>query len=42
MDTYPPPRVLVLGELQTASFRIWTRVTVSIYYEENYRTTMYK
>ena len=33
------PRVLVLCEMQSVSSRIWTRVTVSISYDDNYYTT---
>ena len=35
----PFPRVLVLCEIQSVSFRIWTRVTVSISYDNNHYTT---
>ena len=35
----PFPRVLVLCELQSVSFRIWTRLTVSIFYDDNQYTT---
>ena len=35
----PFPRVLVLCEMQSASSRIWTRVAVSISYDENHYTT---
>ena len=34
----PFPRVLVLCEMQSASFRIWTRIAVSIYYDDNHYT----
>ena len=34
----PFPRVLVLCEMQSASCRIWTRVAVSISYDDNYNT----
>ena len=33
------PKVLVLCEMQSASSRIWTRVTVSISYDDNHNTT---
>ena len=35
----PFPRVLVLCEIQSVSSRIWTRVTVSIFYDDNHYTT---
>ena len=35
----PFPRVLVLCEMQTVSSRIWTRVAVSISYDDNDYTT---
>ena len=35
----PFPRVLVLCEMQSVSFRIWTRVAVSISYDDNHYTT---
>ena len=35
----PFPRVLVLCEMQSFSYRIWTRVTVSISYDDNHYTT---
>ena len=35
----PFPRVLVLCEMQSVSSRIWTRVAVSISYDDNYYTT---
>ena len=35
----PFPRVLVQCEMQSASSRIWTRVTVSISYDDNHYTT---
>ena len=35
----PFPRVLVLCEMQSVSARIWTRVTVSISYDDNHYTT---
>ena len=35
----PFPRVLVLCEMQSVSFRIWTRVVVSISYDDNHYTT---
>ena len=31
--------VLVLCEMQSVSFRIWTRVAVSILYDDNHYTT---
>ena len=34
----PFPRVLVLCEMQSASSRSWTRVTVSIPYDDNHYT----
>ena len=33
------PRVLVLCEMQTVSFRIWTLVTVSIFFDDNHYAT---
>ena len=36
----PFPRVLVLCEMQSASSRIWTRVAVSISYDDNHHTTI--
>ena len=35
----PFPRVLVRCEMQSVSSRIWTRVTVSISYDDNHYTT---
>ena len=35
----PFPSVLVLCEMQSASSRIWTRVAVSISYDDNHYTT---
>ena len=35
----PFPRVLVLCKMQSVSSRIWTRVTVSISYDDNHYTT---
>ena len=35
----PFPRVLVLCEMQSASSRIWTRVVLSISYDDNHYTT---
>ena len=35
----PFPRVLVLCEMQSVSFRIWTHVAVSISYDDNHYTT---
>ena len=35
----PLPRVLALREMQSVSSRIWTRVTVSISYDDNHYTT---
>ena len=35
----PFPRVLVLCEMQSVSSRIWTRVVVSIPYDDNHYTT---
>ena len=34
----PFPRVLVLCEMQSVSSRIWTRVAVSIFYDDNHYT----
>ena len=34
----PFPRVLVLSEMQPASSRFWTRITVSISYDDNHYT----
>ena len=39
MGFIPFPRVLVLCEMQSVSSRIWTRVAVSISYDENHYTT---
>ena len=36
----PFPRVLVLCEMQSVSSRIWTRVAVSISYDDNHYTTV--
>ena len=38
----PFPMVLVLCEMQSVSSRIWTRVTVSISYDDNHYTTDYR
>ena len=35
----PFPRVLVLCEMQSVSSRIWTRVAVSIFYDNNHYST---
>ena len=35
----PFPRVLVLCEMQSVRSRIWTRIAVSIYYNNNHYTT---
>ena len=35
----PFPRILVLCEMQSVSSRIWTRVAVSISYDDNHYTT---
>ena len=35
----PFPRVLVLCEMQPVSSRIWTRVAVSLSYDDNHYTT---
>ena len=35
----PFPRVLALCEMQSVSSRIWTRVTISISYDNNHYTT---
>ena len=35
----PFPRVLVLCEMQSVSFRLWTRVAVSMSYDDNHYTT---
>ena len=40
MHLVPFPRVLMLCEMQSVSFRIWTSVAVSISYDENYYTTI--
>ena len=32
----PFPMVLVLGEMQTALFRIWTQITECLSYNNNY------
>ena len=37
----PFPRVLVLCEMQSVSSRIWTRVAVSIPYDDNHYTTAF-
>ena len=39
IEFIPFPRVLVLCEMQSVSSRIWTRVAVSISYDDNYYTT---
>ena len=39
MEFIPFPRVLVLCEMQSVSSRIWTRVVVSISYDDNCYTT---
>ena len=39
IEFIPFPRVLVLCEMQSVSSRIWTRVAVSISYEDNHYTT---
>ena len=39
IEFIPFPRVLVLCEMQSVSSRIWTRVAVSISYDDNYFTT---
>ena len=36
----PFPRVLVLCEMQSVSSRIWTRVAVSISYDDNHYTIL--
>ena len=36
----PFPRVLVLCEMQSVSSRIWTRVAVFIFYDDNHYTTV--
>ena len=33
------PRILALREMQTAVYKVWTRVTVSIAYDSNPYTT---
>ena len=38
----PFPRVLVLCEMQSVLSRIWTRVAVSISYDDNHYTTSTK
>ena len=35
----PFPRILVLCEMQSVSTRIWTGVSVSIFYDDNHYTT---
>ena len=35
----PFPRVFVLYEMQSASSKIWTRIAVSIFYNDNHYTT---
>ena len=39
IEFIPFPRVLVLREMQSVSSRIWTRVDVSISYEDKHYTT---
>ena len=39
IEFIPFPRVLVLCEMQSVSSRIWTRVAVSIFYDDNHFTT---
>ena len=39
MDLLHFPRVLVQCEMQSVSSRTWTRVAVSIYYDDNHYTT---
>ena len=39
IEFMPLPRVLVLCEMQSVSSRIWTRVAVSISYDDNHYTT---
>ena len=39
IEFIPFPRVLVLCEMQSVSSRIWTRVAVSISYDDNHYTT---
>ena len=39
IGSIPFPRVLVLCETQSVSSRIWTRVAVSISYDDNHYTT---
>ena len=41
IGSIPFPRVLVLCKMQSVSFRIWTRVAVSISYDDNHYTTVY-
>ena len=38
----PFPRVLVLYEMQSVLSRIWTRITMSISYDDNHYTTGYQ
>ena len=39
IEFIPFPRILVLCEMQSVSSRIWTRVTVTISYDDNHYTT---
>ena len=39
LEFIPFSRVLVLCEMKSVSYRIWTRVAVSISYDDNYYTT---
>ena len=39
IEFIPFPRVLVLWEMQSVSFRIWSRVAVFISYDDNHYTT---
>ena len=39
IESIPFPRVLVLCEMQSVSSRIWTRVTVSIFYDNYHYST---
>ena len=39
MGLIPFPRLLVLCEMQSTSSRIWTRIAVSISYDDNHYTT---
>ena len=38
----PFPKVLVLCEMQSATSRFWTRIAVSIYYDDNHCTITFR